>query len=168
LRRSLLVVICLLAGAAVRSEEVPLEYRLKASYLFNFVKFIEWPPETRSDALTICVAGWNPFGNVLEDILRGETVKESRLATRVILMPERDCQVVFVPQGIATTPYLRAARGSPTLTVGETPSFITQGGIVNFVLEGGSIRFQINPEAAGRAELRISSHLLRLARIRSR
>ena len=93
---------------------------------------------------------------------------DSALATRVIVMPEAGCHVVFVPQGVATTPYLRAARGSPTLTVGETSGFITQGGIVNFILEGGTVRFQINPEAASRADLRISSHLMRLARVPGR
>jgi hypothetical protein len=100
--------------------------------------------------------------------LRGERIHDSTLITRVIVMPEAGCHVIFVPQGVATTPYLRAARNSPTLTVGETPGFITQGGIVNFILEKGMIRFQISSRAADRAELRISSHLMRLARIPDR
>jgi uncharacterized protein DUF4154 len=158
----------LVAVLSQQSQTVPLEYQLKAGYLFNFVKFVEWPIHSPSGVLTICVAGRNPFGDVLMEILRGETVNNTRLASRVIVMPEPDCDVVFVPDGVSVTPYLRAARRSPTLTVGETPDFINQGGIVNFVLEGGKVRFQISPQAADRAELRISSHLLRLARIPGR
>jgi hypothetical protein len=86
------------------------------------------------------------------------------LATRVISMPESGCHVMFLPHGISTVAYLVAARDSPTLTVGESPEFIAEGGIVNFVVEDGRIRFQIDPGAAARVNLRISSHLLRLAR----
>lgn len=164
LRRTCVATIVLLAAVVLHGEEVSLEYRLKAGYLFNFVKFIEWPPEADSDQLTICVAGRNPFGDVLAEIVRGEMVHERRLATRVILTPEPGCHVVFVPQDVASTPYLRAARHTPTLTVGEVPGFIAQGGIVNFVREDGKVRFQISAQAADRAALRISSHLLRLAR----
>lgn len=158
----------LLAGTPLQPHPVSREYQLKAGYLFNFVKFVEWPPETKSGLLTICVAGRNPFGGILAEIVRGERVNRRKLSTRVVLTPEPDCQVVFVPEGVSTTPYLRAARNSPTLTVGETPEFITQGGIVNFVLEEGKVRFQISSQAADRAQLRISSHLLRLARNQAR
>jgi hypothetical protein len=157
-------IVLLLAGVALQSQAVSLEYRLKAGYLFNFVKFVEWPADAHEGPLTICVAGRNPFGDVLTEIVRGETVNEQKLATRVILTPEPGCHVVFVPRDVAGTPYLRAARSSPTLTVGETPGFIAQGGIVNFVREEEKVRFQISAEAADRAHLRISSHLLRLGR----
>ena len=140
------------------------EYQVKAVYLFNFAKFIEWPAEAPPGPITICVASQNPFGDVLEETLRGEMVNGRPLATRVIPGPEPGCHVVFVPQGAATTTYLRAVEGSPTLTVGETPDFISQGGIISFILEGGKVRFQIDSKAAERADLRISSHLLRLAR----
>jgi hypothetical protein len=154
----------LAAGATAPAKEIPLEYQVKAAYLFNFAKFVEWPSEARTGPLTICVAGQNPFGDVLEETLRGETVNDRPLATRVISGPETGCHIVFVPQGIATAPYLSGLRGTPTLTVGEMPDFISRGGIINFVLEEGKVRFQIDSKAAERADLRISSHLLRLAR----
>jgi hypothetical protein len=155
----------LVAGVPVHAQEVSLEYQLKAAYLFNFLKFVEWPPDGESGPFTLCVAGRNPFGDVLTETLRNETVNARALTTRVIVRPDSGCRVVFLPQGTAPTPYLRAARGSPILTVGEAPGFIAQGGIINFVREEGTIRFQINAREAARAELRISSHLLRLARV---
>jgi hypothetical protein len=152
------------SAVTVIAKEVSLEYQVKAVYLFNFAKFIDWPPEAQSGPLTICVAGMNPFGDVLEETLRGETVNDRPLAWRVIPGPEPGCHVIFVPHGAATAAYLQAARSTPTLTVGEAPDFLTQGGIINFILEAGKVRFQIDAKSAERAELRISSHLLRLAR----
>ena len=60
---------------------------------------------------------------------------------------------------------LENVRGQSILTIGDTDGFAQLGGIVNFVLEDGKVRFEINPESAGRARLRISSRLLTLARI---
>jgi hypothetical protein len=162
--RTCIVAIVLLSWAPPQPEAVSVEYRLKAGYLFNFVKFVEWPSAVDSDSLSICVAGHNPFGSILAEIVRDEEVNDRALATRVIVTPEPGCDVVFVPEDVASTPYLRAARGTPILTVGETPDFIAKGGIINFVREERKVRFQISAPAADRARLRISSHLLRLAR----
>ena len=158
------LLLVLSAAVALHAQEVSLEYQLKAAYLLNFVKFVEWPSGAGSGPLVICVAGRNPFGAALAETLRDEFVSDRMLAARVIAMPESGCHVLFLPHGVAPTTYLRAARDSPTLTVGESPEFIAEGGIVNFIVDQGKIRFQISPDAAERAELRISSHLLRLAR----
>jgi YfiR/HmsC-like len=164
LRTLRVLFLVLSAAAGLHARQVSLEYQLKAAYLFNFVKFIEWPPGAAAGPLVICVAGHNPFGGVLEETIRGESVNDRMLSTRVISMPDANCHVVFLPYDIDTTAYLRAARDAPTLTVGESPAFIAHGGIVNFIAEEGRIRFQISQAAAARADLRISSHLLRLAR----
>ena len=164
--RAMLSLIVLLAAATagVRAQEPSLEYRVKAAYLYNFVKFVEWPAASASGPLTICVVGGNPFGSVLEETVRGESVGDRPLAVRNVDEPDESCRVVFVPAGTAVASALRATRGTPTLTVGETPRFLSQGGIINFVIEGGKVRFDINQEAAARADLKISSRLLRLAR----
>jgi hypothetical protein len=159
-----IVALALAGSVTAHAKNVALEYQVKAVYLFNFAKFIEWPAEARSGPLTICVAGQNPFGDVLEETLHGEAVNDRPLTMRLIQAPEPGCHIVFVPQGTATAAYVRAVRGTPTLTVGESPDFIAEGGIINFVIEEGKVRFQIDAKAAERAELRISSHLLRLAR----
>jgi len=151
-------------SAVLPAQDVPLEYRVKAAFLFNFAKFVEWPPDTNAGPLTICVAGRNVFGDFLAETVRGENINGRPLAVRVLLEPERGCHILFVPRGAATSAYLRGTRSSPVLTVGEAPDFIPQGGIVNFTVEGPSVRFEIDSQGAERAGLRISSRLLRLAR----
>ena len=162
--RSCVMVAALAAvtAAHVRAQATPLEYQVKAAYLLNFVKFVEWPKELNTGPVTICVARPNPFGESLNDIVRGETISGRPIAVRTIGAPEMGCHVVFVPRGASASAYLAAARGTPTLTVGEEPHFIEQGGIINLVLTGGNVRFEINQQAAIRAGLTISSRLLRL------
>ena len=144
------------------AQDVSLEYHVKAAYLYNFVKFVQWPPEAREGPLNICIAGRNPFGTVLAETIHEENVDGRMLTSRVILEPEPDCHVLFVPEGAAAA-YLRAARGTPTLTVGETDDFLTEGGVIAFVKQGSNVRFAISTEAADQARLRVSSRLLQLA-----
>src|ERR1700752_5138115 len=133
--RTIVLTLLLLASSVLYGQDVPLEYRVKAAYLFNFAKFIEWP--TEPGPLTICVAGRNVFGDVLSDTVKGETINGRPIVVRVLLEPEPGCHITFVPRGAAAPAYLRAARSLPELTVGESPAFIARGGIVNFVVEGG-------------------------------
>jgi hypothetical protein len=151
-------------GIRIAAQDVSLEYNVKAAYLFNFTKFVEWPGEAGNGPLTICVAGRNVFGEVLNDLVRGERVNGRPIQTRVILEPEPGCHIVFVPRGAAAAAYVRAARGMPTLTVGESDGFLALGGIANFILDGANVRFEINPVAAESSGLRVSSRLLRLGR----
>jgi hypothetical protein len=153
------------AHGNAHAQEATLEYRVKAAYIYNFTKYVEWPPAAfGSGPLTLCVAGRNPFGSALFDIVRGEEVAGRPIAVRVLLEPEDGCHVIFVPQGAAAPAYLRASRMRPVLTIGEGADFITQGGIISFIVEGGRVRFEIDQEAADRVGLRVSSRLLRLAR----
>jgi hypothetical protein len=156
--------IALFLAITVQAQDVPLEYRVKAAYLFNFAKFVEWPAQAAEGPLHICIAGRNVFGDALTETVRGEVIDNRSIVSRVILEPDPACHIVFVPRGAAAAPYLRTARGSPVLTVGEGPEFIEQGGIVAFLIQGGNVRFAIDANAAERAGLRISSRLLRLSR----
>ena len=147
------------------------EYEIKAAFLYNFIKFIDWPsevlPET-SDTMTVCVLSDDPFGEALESI-KGKTVKGRRLAIRRI-EPVRDlesCHVLFI--GAAEEKRLpqvmQSLRGSSVLTVGEMERFVQSGGIINFVVERNKVRFEINVNSAERARLKLSSQLLSLARV---
>jgi hypothetical protein len=149
------------------AQDAALEYRVKAAYLFNFTKFVEWPDVTlqNASAFNICTAGINPFGKALSSIVADENAAMLPLASRVVSVDEAaSCHVLFVPRGVATAPYLRAVASSPVLTVGESPQFLAQGGAINFVTDGGRVRFEINQAAAERVRLRISSRLLQLGR----
>lgn len=159
-----LLALLLVLATRVQTQGVSLEYQVKAVYLLNFLKFITWPSAGKPGPLTICVAGRSPFGDTLQAAIRGEAVAGRMVETRIIRDPQRGCSVVFVPHDADAAPYLEAAAGSPTLTVGEQPAFLAHGGMVNFILEDGSVRFEIDSAAADRAGLRISSQLMRLAR----
>lgn len=163
-RRAVCTLFVAAAIVAIPAQEVSLEYRVKAAYLYNFIKFVEWP-EPATGPLLVCVAGQNPFGTVLADLVRNERVRGVPVETRVILEPDPECDVLFAPRTSNVAAYLRAAAGTPTLTVGETARFIEQGGIIRLFPEGLNVRFEINREAAERARLRISSRLLQLARV---
>jgi len=168
--RRLLAAVLLCAGPAVTSaQDAGLEYRVKAAYLFNFTKFVEWPEAAftggRSFSFSICVAGRNPFGPALTATLVGETAAGLPLAARVVSAGgAAGCHVLFVPASVPAGPYLRGVGTSPVLTVGESPGFLAQGGAINFVVDDGRVRFEINQAAAERAQLRISSRLLQLGR----
>ena len=160
--RAAVILILAIGLRPAAAQDVPLEYQVKAAYLYNFVKFVEWPETARTGPLNICLAGRNPFGNLLAETIKDETIDGRPLTSRVILEPEPDCHVLFVPEG-ASSAYLRAARHMPTLTVGETPDFLQQGGVIAFVADGRNIRFAISAEAAEQANLQVSSRLLKLA-----
>lgn len=165
MRRLLFVLPAVASLALPAAQEVPLEYQVKAAYLYNFVKYVEWPDPVTGPIL-ICVAGQNPFGTVLEDLVRNETVRGVPLRTEVIPGPIPECHVVFTPRTSRIPVYLKAAAGTPTLTVGETDGFIELGGMIRFFVDGGkNVRFEINRAAAERVKLRISSRLLQLARL---
>ena len=146
------------------------EYQLKAVFLFNFTKFVEWPPQAFANAhdpFTICVAGANPFGSLLDDATGGKTVGTRPIAVHVVSNPQdaRKCQIVFFPAAERKQErgLLEELQGSSVLTVGEADDFTAQGGIVQFRLIDTHIHLEIIPEAARRANLRISSKLLSLA-----
>jgi hypothetical protein len=164
-RRLLLaaLVIGAVEGAPL-AQEVSREYRVKAAYLYNFVKYVEWPDTSRGRIL-ICVAGHNPFGTALESLVRDERVHGVPLATTVIIEARTDCDVLFTPTMSNIPVYLSAVAGLPTLTVGETPRFVDQGGMIGFYPDGVNVRFEINLAAATRVKLKISSRLLQLAKI---
>jgi hypothetical protein len=148
------------------------EYQVKAAFLFNFAKFVEWPPltfKTDRDPVRICILGQDPFGSVLKDAVGGKTVLGRPFVVTEVADTNQAavCQILFI--GSSERKRLRsifaALRTMGILTVGETDGFASQGGIVNFKLEDNRVRLEINQEAAGTARLRISSQVLNLAQI---
>ncbi|MDD5564970.1 MAG: YfiR family protein [Thermoanaerobaculaceae bacterium] len=148
------------------------EYAVKAAFVYNFAKFVEWPkraPAALAPALRICVLGADPFGGVLDEIVAGKTIGERTMAVaRVERVSETaGCAVVYVSasEGPRLRSVLAAFRGRPVLTVGDTDGFAEAGGIIGLFLEDNRVRFEINVEAADEAHLTISSRLLNLGRL---
>jgi hypothetical protein len=152
---------------AARAVDPSLEYRVKAAFLLNFTKFIEWPaPEAPEGApFSICVLGDDPFGGVLDRMVEGEAVNGRKLAVqRIGRQQPAACQIVFAGRNEKElAPYL-AGLGPGVLTVGEDDQFLRAGGIIAFVIENRRVRFVINQGAAAKASLKISSKLLSVAR----
>ena len=155
---------------ALNEDEV--EYPAKLAFLYNFAKFIEWPPGAFRDPgspLVICIAGRDPFGADEETELRARTILGRPIEIRILRIANRlsGCNMVFVPvtEKDQADNILRGFKGSSALTVGETAGFAARGGIINLTVEGNRLRFEINQLAAERAGLKISSRLFGLARI---
>jgi hypothetical protein len=165
------IVVWLAVAPPLAARSAPsLEYDVKAAFLLNFTRFIDWPgPSPVHDApFRVCVFRSDPFGDTLPATLEGEYSNGRRLTPMMVTSPSHatDCDVVFVPraQSAQVEEVLRAVKGLAVLTVGESPNFLQHGGIVNFVVERDRVRFDINAAAADASGLRVSSKLLRLAR----
>jgi hypothetical protein len=148
------------------------EYKVKAAFLYNFAKFVEWPSQafvTSTDPITVCVLGHNPFGNALEEVIHGKSIDGRSFEYRQVSDAESAgaCQILFVASSEGK--HFRAIHGNlkalGILTVGEAQGFTADGGVINFKLDDGRVRFEINIEAAEHEQLRISSKLLSLAQI---
>ena len=168
----LAVLLLALTFAKAFANDAPVvgEYQVKAAFLFNFAKFVTWPTATfegPESPIEICVAGRDPFGGALEETIGERTVRGRPVAVRRIDGSEKvaDCEIVFFADSERAPVLARRLERAPVLTVGETAGFAEAGGIVNFKIEENRVRFEINPDAASRAGLRVSSQLLNLATV---
>jgi hypothetical protein len=147
------------------------EYSVKAAFLYNFAKFVDWPggslPEN-SSVLNLCVMENSPLGMAVESV-QGNTVKGRKIVVNYINKPRdtSSCQIIFV--GSSDKKHMRtllnSVSGKNVLTVGELEGFAKRGGIINFIIVDNKVSFEINVDAAKRAGLTISSQLLKLAEI---
>jgi hypothetical protein len=174
IRTSLLAVAMLVCiGAhAENAPQGPSEYQVKAAFLYNFVKFVDWPatPAAQEGPIELCVLGKDPFGGAIERVIEGKTVNGRPLAVRRMaeIAGARSCHVLFVSASEAghVGEIAKAVHGWSVLTVSEIDRFSERGGIITFLMEGQRVRFRINPKVAASAGLKISSKLLQLAVVR--
>ncbi len=164
-------VLAILAATAYAQDPMPQEYQVKAAFLYNFAKFVEWPkasPAEASPSITLCVLGEDPFGPFLDE-LQGKAIKGKKWINRKTGFSKnlKDCQLVFISGSEKgnLAQILGSLDGSNVLTIGDTEGFAQKGVMINFYLEEKKVRFEINIEAAKKAGLKISSNLLKLARI---
>lgn len=168
-------VLCgLLSGATgARSQtELPSEYEVKAAFLYNFAKFVEWPADAflnPNEPIRLCVLGEDPFGRVLDHAVQSKSINGRTLTIlRSRQVRElRACHIIFIGASEKNRlPEIFAAlRGSSALSVGDTEQFVQSGGAIQFTLQDNRVRLTINLAAAERAHVKISAKLLSLARV---
>jgi hypothetical protein len=184
-RRPGLLLVFLLQAAlfghwpASAQESRPPDYRVKAAFIYNFGKFVEWPDAAFASAnapLVIGVLGGDPFHGDCERIVANKSINGHPVIVRQISHPVgagqapgysdlKGCHILFINASESGNlpDILDALKDTSVLTVtDDLDHFAASGVIVNFVMENGSVHFEINDDAAGRAGLKISSKLLML------
>jgi hypothetical protein len=154
------------------SAQTASEYQVKAAYLYNFAKFVEWPARDFANPtapIALCVLDDPSFVSELNRIVKGKAVANHPVSVVPVHTPEqaRNCHLLFINSfhdGQARH-IVEVLRDTNVLTVGETKGFVEDGGIINFVLQDDRVQFQVNHKAAKEAGLSISSRLLALARV---
>jgi hypothetical protein len=151
-----------LATVKVHADDVQRrEDQFKAAYLFNFVKFVEWPTSA-ADTLTVCFLGGQGVHEALASGIDAKRVGPRKLIVRRIEPPASvaSCEVLYADAGSVD---LSLSAGLPVLTVSDAPQFATHGGMIELFTENHRLRFVINVANVHKAGLRISSDLLKLA-----
>lgn len=147
------------------------EYEVKAAFMYNFLKFIEWPDNAFSDyhtSINLCVLGDDPFGSTLDSV-HGETINDKKIIIKHYYDIDglEKCNALFISSSEKErlTKILKTLSGLNILTISDTKSFAQQGVLINFYIEENKVRFEINQDAVSRSGIKISSKLLNLAKI---
>jgi hypothetical protein len=161
-----------LARRTSSADQSPTEYQVKAAYLFNFLKFVEWPEDPGSDPHGKWVIGFvgdTPIGDELARLVEGKNVLGRDLLIKKLQAADnlRACNILFISESEKKRlPSLLAAlHGSSVLTVADMDNFIGSGGMVQFLVEDARVRVAIDVSATERARLKVSSKLLLLAHV---
>lgn len=148
----------------------PSEYEVKAAYLYNFAHFVQWPrnaPSASAKTFGICVLGADPFGRVLDDTVAGEMIDGKSVIVRRISQAKdaAGCRIIFIGESEASNlaEVLSSLSSDNALTVSDIALFTDHGGMIGLITEGRHVRFEVNMAAARRADLGLSSQLLKLA-----
>ena len=152
----------------------PSEYQVKAAFIYNFTKFIEWPRVKaghQDETFDLCILGEDPFGNDIssmeEKVSRGKGFKirrqrelgdgeELQLCDILFISPSEEKNLTFI---------IEKVKNDETLTISDIDGFAQSGGVIGFITKNNKVALAINPGAAERAGLKISSKLLKLAEI---
>jgi hypothetical protein len=150
------------AGAVTQAD-------LEAVYLYNFGKFVTWPPEqaATSAPFVICTLGNEEFRGALESVAASGTLQGRKIVVRHLasIAAVEGCQILFLARSEAAqlSKDLNAVREKPILTVSDDSTFLDHGGMVQFVVQDKRVRFAVNLQPALQARLAVSSELLKVA-----
>jgi hypothetical protein len=170
-RLTTLAIACTLLTSFLNGQQSkPSEYQVKAVYLFNFGRFVDWSailPAARDEAFAVCVIGQDPFGRTLDSTLAGELIDKRKVVAKRISRPQdaATCQVLFISssEDSRLKDILPQFDKMKLLTVSDMPRFSVRGGMIQFVFDKDKIRFEVNLTNAERAGLNLSSELLKVA-----
>jgi hypothetical protein len=161
-----------LAGQGTARAQAPVsEQEVKAAYLFHFTRFVQWPAPSASEdrAFVVALLGADQFAGMVERTLAGKTTRDRPLSVRRVSSAREaaDADILFVgpPEAGHLPEILKALQGRSVLTVGDFPGFAEQGGMIGFRIVDQRVRFDVNVDQASRSGLRISSEMLKLARV---
>ncbi len=148
------------------------EEEVKAAFLLNFGRFVEWPAGTldkKPDRFTVCLVGQGEVTRKFEVVLQNQKIKSRSIELHKLPLGASlaNCQIAYFANTANSTlsEALMTARASPTLTVGDSADFAQRGGMIQFKLESNHLRFRINLVQAEDAGLKISSKLLGIAEV---
>jgi uncharacterized protein DUF4154 len=169
---TLLATLLLISCSSLRAAQAPSEYQVKAAYIFNFLKFVEWPEDPFPDARGKWVVGYvgdGPVGEELARLFNGKEVLGRTLQVKKFQITGalRDCNILFIGQSEKKRlpTILPALSGSSVLTVGDMEDFVGSGGMIQLFVEDTRVRMAIDVSATSRARLKISSKMLLLAHV---
>ena len=155
--------------AAMSQDDPSLEYQVKAAYLLNFTRYVEWPALAASPEapLEICIMGEDPFGKALEQVVHGRRSQGRPVVLRRVHTEQgaRSCHLVFLtdPSWNGRNDLVASLTRRGILTVGDSDQFVRSGGVIGFVISNETVRFVVNINAMERSGLKISSRMLSLA-----
>ena len=147
----------------------PTEYEVKAAFLYNFAKFVEWPPGTFAnpdDPIKVCIVGSSPLAAVFKEAVQGKGANGRRFVVLESASEQQtlSCNIDFVSLDTDRLDALfRSVGGRPILTVGDDASFAAHGGMIGLTTQQNKVRFVVNMIATRRAGLKLSSQLLKVA-----
>jgi hypothetical protein len=168
------MVLGLAAGASAQDPKSAesSEYLIKAGYIFNFARLVEWPAASapKGQPIVIGVLGNDSFATVLSRVVSGKKIDDRPFVVKRLKNKEfKDCscQILFVAaaENARTDEIIQLQNTAAVLTIAEAPDFARRGGIIALILEDSKVRFMVNVDAATQAGLSISSRLLTLATI---
>lgn len=165
--------VCLVvaAGGHSSAQKPPVsEAEVKATWLLNFARYVEWPADAFAgpdSPVVVGIVGKDPFGPALEKILADRVAKGRRFSLKRLAVEDdlHGCHIVFCSSSEKrrNAEVLKKVRPHPVLTVSESDEFLEQGGILQLVRKDDTIRFAVNLDAAGFARLKVSAKLVKFA-----
>jgi YfiR/HmsC-like len=166
---ALALVLCSSVGPVYGADPAdrPTDRQVKASYLYNFAKFVRWPASSVGETFDICTVGKTPFESELKSTVTGEQIDGKNIVSRTVTGAPGawGCKILFISasQETQVKTLLPAAKRLNLLTVSDLPHFAQGGGMIELLNQEGRIRFEVNVQAINEAGLTVSSELLKVA-----